>query len=162
MAGIRDCISPVPLLEGRRSISGASLTDSSERSGNSASMATLSNDDGWCSSGQRRTPVPSIYLQANFHTDVLISAIVTEGFSELFIFTYYTQQYLIEVAGRGSGFRYVVTPSNSSVAAVSYSTWSWSYWCMERMKIIAHTQLAATILSCLFFRRSHYKHYNIL
>ena len=60
-AGIRNCVAPVSLLEGRRSVAGATISASSERSGNSASMATLSNDDGWCSSGQPRTMVPSIY-----------------------------------------------------------------------------------------------------
>ena len=105
-------------MEGRRSIAGASLTASSERSGYPASMATLSND-GWCSSGQQRTIQPSIYLQADFNTDVLISSVVTEGLSGFFT-TYYTQQYLIQIAaGSSEQLRYVVTPTNTSVAAVS-------------------------------------------
>ena len=80
-------------------------------------MATLSND-GWCSSGQQRTTQPGIYLQANLNTDVLISAVVTEGLSGFFT-TYYTQQYLIQIAGSSGQFRYVAIPTNSSVAAVS-------------------------------------------
>ena len=104
-------------MEGRRSVTSALLTASSERSGYPASMATLS-DDGWCSSGQQRTTQPSIYLQANFNTDVLISAVVTEGLPGFFT-TYYTQQYLIQIAGSSGQFRYVVTSTNSSVAAVS-------------------------------------------
>ena len=107
-------------MEGRRSIASASLTASSERSGYPASVATLSNSEGWCSSGQQKTTVPSIYLQASFQADVLISAVVTEGFTEFFT-TYYTQQYLIQVAESGDDFKYVVKPTNSSVAAVSHS-----------------------------------------
>ena len=120
-AGIRNCMAPVSLLEGRRRITSATLSASSERSGNSASMATLSNDDGWCSSGQQRTTVPSIYLQVNFHTDVLISAVVTEGFSEFFT-TYYTQQYKVQIAGSNGSPRFVATSTDSSVAAVSQTT----------------------------------------
>ena len=80
-------------------------------------MATLSND-GWCSSGQQRTTQPSIYLQADFNTDALISAVVTEGISGFFT-SYYTQQYLIQVAGGSGQPRYVVMPTNTSVAVVS-------------------------------------------
>lgn len=109
---------PVSLLEGRRSITSATLTASSEKSGNSPSTATLSNDDGWCSTGQQRTTIPSIYLQVNFHTDVLISSVVTEGFSGFFD-TYYTQQYKIQIAGSNGEFRFVAASTDSSVAAVS-------------------------------------------
>ena len=108
-------------MEGRRSITSATLSASSERSGNSASMATLSNDDGWCSSGQQRTAVPSIYLQVNFNADVLISAVVTEGFSGFFT-TYFTQQYKVQIAGSSGSPRFVATSTDSSVAAVSQNT----------------------------------------
>ena len=108
---------PVSLLEGRRSIASATLTASSEKSGNSASMATLSNDDGWCSTGQQRNTVPSIYLQVNFHTNVLISSVVTEGFSGFFD-TYYTQQFKIQIAGSNEEFKFVAASTNSTVAAV--------------------------------------------
>lgn len=116
--GTQNCITPVSLLEGPRRIAGASLTASSARSGNSASMAPLSNRNGWCSTGQQRTVVPSIYLQVDFHTDVLISAVVTEGFSSFFT-TYFTQQYKLQIAGSDRVLRFVTTSTNSSVAAVS-------------------------------------------
>ena len=59
-----------------------------------------------------------LYLQVNFHTDVLISAVVTEGFSEFFT-TYYTQQYKVQISGSSGSPRFVATSTDSSVSAVS-------------------------------------------
>lgn len=103
------CVSPVTLIEGRRRVDGAVLRASNSFIFHSASEAGLSGN-GWCSR-QLGGDIFDPYLEVNFNTSVLFTAIVTKGdeIKRLFI-----KRYQVEIARKDGHLWYLAKPSNSS------------------------------------------------
>ena len=106
-------MSPVTLLEGRRRIDGAVMSASNSMKSHSSSEARL-DDSGWCS-GQLGGNIFNPWLEVNFSTNVLFTAIVTKGVAvtplteELFL-----ECYQLELAREDGQLLYLAKPSNSS------------------------------------------------
>ena len=116
-----NCVSPVTLLQGRRNIDDATLKASNSMPYHRPSEARL-NGKGWCSA-QLGADIFDPYLEVNFGTSVLFTAIVTEGISgALPLDGLFLERYQVELA-REDGHLYYLAKTNSThpeEAAVSY------------------------------------------
>lgn len=101
------------MLEGRRKVDGVTLRASNSMIFHSPSEALL-DGKGWCS-GQLGADIFDPYLEVNFGTSVLLTAIVTEGFGGTLVQKgYFLERYRLTLAREDGHFWYLAKPTDSN------------------------------------------------
>ena len=103
---------------------------SNSRRGNPPSEGTL-DGDGWCS-GQLGGDIFDPYLEVDFGTNVLFTAIVTQGFGATLLQRgFFLERYQVELAREDGHLWYLAAPTNSSQEERAVSCYCFTCVCSK-------------------------------